>query len=393
MDALELIGPRSRLSKATPEPRRTNHCFLKLSEFNDQLLEWVDPQTHWRPAVRNFTLGLLREGLHDRAITRDIEWGVPVPLEGGREALYVWFGRYSRLTLGDEGVGAERRQPPNAWEAWWKDPRADRLLQGKATSPSTPAICRHARSATAASTCPTHVPRTVRHDLRLERLVLAHLGVWHAGLPPTRHDPPAALRGLTAMMPETSDTDFTWAEYVRRNNDELVARWGNLVHRVLTLTHRHFDARVPGAEAAPSAESAALLARVDAAFEEVGAHIDGLRLRAALQTAMGVAQEANRYLDERAPWAAVREDRDSAAETLSTAIQAIAGLATLLQPFLPFSSPPVWPPPGLRGDIEGGGLTRTRWCAGTSPLPEPAALFRKLRRLTDWDEKRRGSAS
>ena len=192
-----------------------------------------------------------------------------------------------------------------------------------------------------------------------------------------RHDPDPLRYGLTAMMPETSDTDFTWAEYLRRNNDELVARWGNLVHRVLTLTRRHFDARVPGADGPPAPESAALLARVDAAFEEVGAHINGLRLRAALQAAMSVAQEANRYLDERAPWLAVREDRESAAETLSTAIQAIAGLASLLQPFLPFTSPRAWALAGCEGDIEAAGWTRTPVAPGTA-LPEPTPLFRKL---------------
>ena len=157
MDALELIGPRSRLSEVTPEPRQTNHCFLKLSDFNEQLLEWVDPQTHWRPAVRNFTLGLLREGLHDRAITRDIEWGVPVPLKLGRS------GSTSGLEavigpLGDEGVGAELRAAGRLGGVVEFIRQPAPVLPGQATRlPSGPSG-RPCCSATAASACPTSGP-------------------------------------------------------------------------------------------------------------------------------------------------------------------------------------------------------------------------------------------
>ncbi|MYA20615.1 MAG: methionine--tRNA ligase [Chloroflexi bacterium] len=391
MDALELIGPRSRLSEATPEPRRTNHCFLKLSDFNDQLLEWVDPQTHWRPAVRNFTLGLLREGLHDRAITRDIEWGVPVPLEGWDEKrIYVWFEAVIGY-LSATKEWAQQSGQPDAWEAWWKDPAARTVyFQGKDNVPFHTTIWPSMLLGYGGLNLPYDVP--ANQYVTISGSKASSSRNWAIWMPDylDRHDPDPLRYGLTAMMPETSDTDFTWAEYVRRNNDELVARWGNLVHRVLTLTRRHFDARVPGAEAPPAPESAALLARVDAAFDEVGADIDGLRLRAALQAAMGVAQEANRYLDERAPWAAVREDRESAAETLSTAIQAIAGLSSMLQPFLPFTSPRARALAGCEGEIEAAGWTRTPVAPGT-PLPEPAPLFRKLdESLVDEEEARLG---
>ena len=391
MDALELIGPRSRLSEVTPEPRQTNHCFLKLSDFNEQLLEWVDPQTHWRPAVRNFTLGLLREGLHDRAITRDIEWGVPVPLKGWDEKrIYVWFEAVIGY-LSATKEWAQSSGQPDAWEAWWKDPAARTVyFQGKDNVPFHTTIWPAMLLGYGGLNLPYDVP--ANQYVTISGSKASSSRNWAIWMPDylDRHDPDPLRYGLTAMMPETSDTDFTWAEYVRRNNDELVARWGNLVHRVLTLTRRHFDASVPGTEAPAAPESAALLARVDAAFEEVGAHIDGLRLRAALQAAMTVAQEANRYLDERAPWAAVREDRESAAETLSTAIQAIAGLASLLQPFLPFSSPRAWAFTGCEGKIETAGWARTPVAPGTA-LPEPAPLFRKLdESLVDEEEARLG---
>src|SRR6185503_2808074 len=135
-----------------------------------------------------------------------------------------------------------------------------------------------------------------------------------------RHDPDPLRYMLSAVMPETSDADFTWSEYVRRNNDELVATWGNLVNRVLTFARRNFEERVPEPPASLAEASQRVLDRVDAAFHEAGAHIEAVQLRAALQSAMSAAQEMNRYLDERAPWTAIRTDKASAAETVFVAI-------------------------------------------------------------------------
>jgi methionyl-tRNA synthetase len=182
---------------------------------------------------------------------------------------------------------------------------------------------------------------------------------------------------LSAVMPETSDADFTWAEYVRRNNDELVATWGNLVNRVVTFTRRNFDGRAPEPTAALSERSQLMLATVDQAFHQAGAYIELVQLRNALQVAMGVAQEANRYLDERAPWSAIREDRASAAETLWVALNVISGLATMLHPYMPFTSPRAWALAGNTGDVEAAGWQRTEVAPG-APLPEPAPLFLKL---------------
>ena len=192
-----------------------------------------------------------------------------------------------------------------------------------------------------------------------------------------RHDPDPLRYTLAAIMPESSDSDFSWAEHVRRNNDELVARWGNLVNRVLALTRRNFDGRVPAPPAGLAAESQALLEAVDAAFATVGDQIESVQLRSALGSAMAVARDANRYLDARAPWVAVKSDRESAAETLYTAVNAVSGLATLLQPFLPFTSPEAWRFAGNDGQIDAAGWRRSEVTPGT-PLPEPAPLFRKL---------------
>jgi methionyl-tRNA synthetase len=206
-----------------------------------------------------------------------------------------------------------------------------------------------------------------------------------------RHDPDPLRYALTVLMPETSDSDFSWAEYVRRNNDELVARWGNLVNRVLTITRRNFEDRVPPEPSALAPESEALLARADAAFDTVGDQIDAVQLRRALASAMEIAQAANQYLDERAPWAAVKTDRDHAAETLYTALNTISALATLLTPFLPFTSKEVWTFLAHPGTPEDHGWKRTP-VAGNTPLPEPHPLFQKLDdSLIEEEEARLGT--
>ncbi|MDP6606330.1 MAG: methionine--tRNA ligase, partial [Dehalococcoidia bacterium] len=378
MDALELGSPRSKLSDATPEPRTTNHFFIRLSAFNERLKEWVTAQEHWRPAVRNFTLGLLEEGLHDRAVTRDIDWGIPIPLEGYEsKRIYVWI----EAVIGYLSATKEWFQTnddSDGWEAFWKDPEAKTVyFQGKDNITFHTMIWPAMLMGYEGLNLPYDVP--ANQYLTMGQRKASSSRNWAVWMPDylDRHDPDPLRYTLTAIMPESSDSDFTWEEYVRRNNDELLARWANLVHRVMTLTRRNFDGRVPEPPAELSEASSALLARVDAAFDEVGAHIEAVELRAALGAAMAVAREANQYLDEREPWAAVKTDRDSAAESLYTAVNVVSGLATLLQPFLPFTSPRAWRFAGNEGEIKAAGWRRSE-VAGRTPLPEPAPLVRKL---------------
>lgn len=394
LDATELIEPRSKLSDATPELRTTNHFFLKLGAFNDTLTEWVEAQHHWRPAVRNFTLGLLREGLRDRAITRDIDWGVPVPLKGyDGKRLYVWFEAVIGY-LSASKEWAQRSEDPDAWQRWWVDAEARAYyFQGKDNVPFHTTIWPAMLSAYGGLNLPYDVP--ANQYVTMSGSKASSSRNWAVWMPDylDRHAPDPLRYTLSAIMPETSDSDFSWAEYVRRNNDELVARWGNLAHRVLTFTGRNFEERVPEPPAELDPASAALLDSVDAAFEEVGKHIEAVQLRAALQAAMAVAQEANRYLDERAPWQAIKQDREHAAETLYVAINVIAGLATLLHPFMPFTSPRARELCGLDPALEAAGWRRTRVQGGIA-LPPPVPLFQKLdESLIEEEEARLGAES
>jgi len=378
LDALDLVNPRSKLSDATPEPRVTNHFFLRLSAFNERLREWVEQQAHWRAAVRNFTLGQLREGLHDRAITRDLAWGVPVPLDGYEgKRIYVWFEAVIGY-LSASIEWAQQQGTPEVWRDWWERPEARTYyFQGKDNVPFHTVIWPAMLMSYGNRNLPYDVP--ANQYVTLSGAKASSSRNWAIWMPDylDRYDPDPLRYALTAIMPETSDSDFSWGEYVRRNNDELVARWGNLVNRVVTITRRNFDGRAPAPAGELAPESRALLDRTDAAFDLVGRHIEAVQLRAAMQAAMSVAQEANRYLDDRAPWAAVKTDRDHAAETLHTALNVISGLSTLLQPFMPFTSPRAWALVGNAGELEAAGWRRSVVAAGT-PLPEPAPLFRKL---------------
>jgi methionyl-tRNA synthetase len=386
LDAIELIDPRSRLSDATPERRTTSHFFLRLTAFNEALAEWVETKDFWRPHVRNFTLGMLRDGLKDRAITRDITWGVPIPLEGYEtKRIYVWFEAViGYLSAAKEWAASPLNPTGNAedWRLWWESalhtedaPAKALYFIGKDNVPFHTVIWPAILMGYGGLDLPYDVPANQYVTMSGSKASKSRGGVVWAPDALDRYDPDPFRYYLTAAAPETSDTDFTWAEFVSRNNNELVARWGNLVNRVLTITRRNFDERVPTPPTALSPESTALLARVDEAFATVGDAIEAVQLRKALGLAMDVAASANQYLDARAPWVQVKTDRDHAAETLFVAVNVISGVASLLNPVLPFTSQQAWALLAHEGSIQAAGWSRTPVEAGTV-LPEPVALFK-----------------
>jgi methionyl-tRNA synthetase len=192
----------------------------------------------------------------------------------------------------------------------------------------------------------------------------------------TRYDPDPLRYYLTAIMPETSDADFTWAGFVQRNNDELVATWGNLVNRVLTFAYKNFDRSVPEPGELKDADRA-LISRTEEALEEAGREIAACNFRAGLEAGMSAAREANRYVEDNAPWKLLKEDRERCATVLYTAIAAISGLKTALYPFLPFTCQKLHAYLGNEGPVQAGGWRLVMPAAG-HPLAEAEALFKKL---------------
>ncbi|MFH1002959.1 MAG: methionine--tRNA ligase, partial [Chloroflexota bacterium] len=373
---VELLSPRCRICGTTPEFRDSEHFFLKLSAFTDELLAWVKTQAHWRPNVLNFTQRYLEDGLKDRAITRDIEWGIPLPLEGyPGKRLYVWFeaviGYLSATREWARATGDEDK-----WRAFWQGEARSYYFIGKDNIPFHTIIWPAMLMGYGGLNLPYDVP--ANEFLTIEGRRLSTSRNWAVWLPDylSRYAPDPLRYLLSINMPETSDTDFSWREFVRRNNDELVATYGNLVHRVLTFTYRHFEGAVP-APGEIDERGRAVLALAEATLKAMDGQLYRCHFREAIRAAMALAQEANRYLDEKSPWKTIKQDRLEAATALYVAITLISCLKTVLYPFLPFSSQRVHRFLGFPGSVENDGWQLHRPEPGQR-LEPPEPLFVKL---------------
>ncbi len=382
LDPQELVNATCVLCGSGPEFRDSEHFFLKLSAFQEPLLEWIRNQPHWRANVSQQTRSFLESGLRDRAITRDLTWGVPIPLEGYEgKRIYVWFeaviGYLSAAIEWARNSGQDTR-----WEDFWKDPDTQSYyFIGKDNIPFHsiiwPAMIMgygHGLN------LPYDVP--ANEFLSLENRKFSTSQNWAVWVPDylDRYDPDPLRYLLSINMPETGDADFSWAEFVRRNNEELVATYGNLVNRVLSFTYRNFEGKAPEA-GEPDEIDRQLLEAARKALDEVGSSLERTRFKVAVGQAFGLAQEANRYLDTKAPWRAIRTDRAEAGRTLNTGLKVINCLKVALAPFLPFSSQKVHEYLGFAGAVE-----QEPWdfdylvgaVQGGNPLRQPAPLYTKL---------------
>lgn len=352
LDASQLIEPRSKIDGSTPELRETEHFFLDLGALESQVIQFLrQRESYWRPNVLRQSLGqILAEGLRGRAITRDLDWGIPVPVEGWEgKCLYVWF----EAVIGYLSAAIEWAQisgRADAWKEWWFNPQARAYyFIGKDNIPFH-AVIWPAQLIGAGEwfgklfandgsplTLPYDVPANEFMNLEGQKISGSrNWAVWGADFL-SRYDPDPLRYYLTANMPESKDTDWDWADFQRRNNDELVATWGNLANRVLAFAYKHWDGCVPE-PGELRADDQAILETVDAGFESVAEHFNAVRLRAALGEAMRLAGEANKYLDKAAPWFEIKTDKGAAAKSIFTALRVIDSLKLFFAPILPFSS-------------------------------------------------------
>ena len=337
LDATELINPRCKFDGSTPVIKETEHFFLDLPAFSERLLEWVQTKDYWRPNVLNFTTNMLRQGLRGRPITRDMEWGVEVPVEGYEDKrIYVWFEAVIGY-LSASIEWAKNEGPADRWREWWQEPSRGYYFIGKDNIFFHAIIWPAMLMGYGGLDLPYDVP--ANEYLNLEGQKLSTSRNWAVWLPDylSRYDPDPLRYYLTVNAPENRDTDFSWYDFWRRNNDELLATWGNLAHRVLTFAYRNFEQQVPQ-PGELGADDKAMLQKVEGAFEPVGDLIGKTRFKAALAEVMAVAHEANRYLDEKEPWKVMKEDRQTAATTVYVMLRVIDSLKILFCPFLPFSS-------------------------------------------------------
>ncbi|MBI5956277.1 MAG: class I tRNA ligase family protein, partial [Chloroflexi bacterium] len=315
-------------------------------------------------------------GLRSRPITRDIDWGISVPLPGFEsKRIYVWFEAVIGY-LSASIEWAQRQGQPEKWREWWQQKAKTYYFIAKDNIPFHTVIWPAMLMGYGDYNLPYDVP--ANEFLNLEGRKISKSRRWGVWIPDylSRYEPDPLRYYLAANAPETSDSDFTWREFFRRNNDELVATYGNLVHRVLTFTYRNFDRQVPVPVDLEDVDKA-MLDRARATLTVVDGLLADCQFKAALREIMGLAQEANRYLDARAPWKRIKADRPAAATSLFVALQVINVLKLLFYPFLPFSSQRLQGYLGYDKPIGPGDWQWSELPVGQA-LCEPAPLFQKL---------------
>jgi len=339
LDATELGNPRSKISGATPVLRATEHFYYRYSDFNEKVATWLKAKEGWRAHVLNFALGWTEEdGLLDRAITRDLDWGVELPVDdlGPGKRIYVWYDAViGYLSAAQEW--AANQGDDDRWRHWWENDESRHVyFIGKDNIPFHCLFWPAQLMGAGDLHLPDDVPANQYVTFKGGK-ASASRGVGltiEEGL--NLFQPDGLRYALAANFPEQADTDISIEEIARRINEELVATWGNLVNRVLSMVNKNHGAQ-PTSDGR-AAEDNAVLAAVDAALEKAGAQIERVELRGALRTAMDGAQAVNAYLNATEPWKLAKSDPERSAVVLATALDAINGVRIAFTPFLPFSS-------------------------------------------------------
>ena len=416
LDPAVLINPKSKMNGETPQFVETEHFFLDLPALAPMLGQWIDSREDWRPNVLKFSHNLLAE-IRPRAITRDLDWGVPVPLDGWRDApmkrIYVWFDAVIGY-LSASVEWARRTGDPVAWRPYWNSPEArSYYFMGKDNivfhSVIWPGILLGAngqgtrggeiRPSLGELQLPTEVVSSEFMTMKGSKVSSSRGASIFVG-DFLGEFGPDALRYYIAMAgPENQDTDFTWDEFVRRTNFELANEWGNLVNRSISMAHKNVGS-VPAAGELTDADSA-LLDESRTAFEVVGEHIAARRFKAGITEAMRIVGLANKYLSDQEPWK-LKDDAARRDTVLHVALQVVSDCNTLLTPYLPHSAQKVFEALGGQGvwaaqpqivEVSEGDLTyptlqgdyagqqavwESRPIAASTPLAKPSPLFAKL---------------
>lgn len=424
----KLINPRSKIDGSKPELRETEHFYLDLSRQEPDVINFLRQRTaYMRETVLGESLHKIEtEGLKARPITRDLDWGIPVPVEGwDGKRLYVWFEAViGYLSAAIEWAAISGR--PEAWKDWWVNPSArayyfigkDNIFFHTAMWPAElmgagEQFLQIFAEQQGRLNLPFDVPANQFMNLEGRKISGSrNWAVW--GLDAlTRYDPDALRYYLTINMPENHDSDWDWHEFVTRNNGELVATWGNLANRVLAFCYKHWDGQVPAVDPATLRPAdLELLAVIDAGFQSVGKELEAVHLRSGLQEAFRLAGEVNKYLDTSAPWFEIKTDKGAAAKSVYTALKAIDSLKILFAPFLPFTSEKLNGFFGYEAALFGkqsteivvdslGDHTVLRYRGGTgqqwkpselkpgTKLNQPAPLFKKLEESVIEEERGR----
>ena len=353
LEASKLINPVSKIDGSTPELKETEHYFLDLGKLENEIeLFLKERENYWRPNVLRQSLGQIRtDGLRGRPITRDLDWGIPVPLDHqDGKCLYVWFeaviGYLSAAVEYGHLIGIK-----DAWKEWWTNLESKTYyFIGKDNIPFHAIIWPAELIGLSTSfdemmdsktpqplILPYDVPANEFMNLEGKKISGSRNWAVYGRDFLSRYDPDPLRYYLTATMPETRDSDWDWDDFYHRNNDELVATWGNLANRILSFAYKHWEGIVPDPGELTKIDLE-LIESVEAGFESVGNEIEAVRLRSAVQEAMRIASEVNKYLDTTAPWLTIKTDKLAAARAVYVAMRSIDSLKILFAPFIPFTS-------------------------------------------------------
>jgi methionyl-tRNA synthetase len=390
LDPQDLKEPKSKLNPGNPVTfRDTEHFFFLLSKLQPALEQYVAKTAgHWRANTINFTQNWLKEGLQDRAITRDLTWGVPIPLPGYEDKrIYVWFEAvcgYYTASL----EWAQRQGKPEAWERFWTDPKAKGYyFLGKDNIPFHtiiwPAILlayneKRAKEGKAALNLPFDVPANEFLNLAGKQFSKSR------GVSIAVHDildrfqADAVRYYLSINMPEGKDADWVWDDFLAKVNDELVSTLGNLAHRVLSFTQKNVGS-IPATSAAGGAFDAKVSQAIEACGDDLALHLGSVQLRPGMRRIMALAAQGNQWMQEQQPWSKFKTDRAQAEANLHSLLRLLKALSVYMAPYLPTAAQNLWAMLGEAGDVHD-----QPWSAATAPLQagkplaEPKALFRKL---------------
>lgn len=386
LDPLKLLEPKSVVSGTTPEVRETTHWYLRLSDFEQPLKAWLESNTDWRPTVLNFSLGQIKGGLPERAMTRDLDWGIPVPLDdpdAKGKVLFVWFD----APIGYVSFTAQYLENQGgAWtdyEAWWKDPESkfvhfigeDNIIFHALTWPAM-------LMAEGSFQLPAQVVANsflnIKFPGKEEEKISKSRGtaIWIDDY--LQHYDPDPLRYyLTAIAPETARTAYDPEELINRNDNELVAALGNFINRAVTFAHKYFEGKVPAVGARDAIDERQLAISGEQA-QKTADQLEGYHFKAALGEVMALARAGNLYMDQKKPWVQRKTDLAACGTSINVCLQTVKTLTVLMQPFLPFSARKSL----AMLSLDEGALA---WDQATVELPagqslgEAAILFKKLR--------------
>ncbi|UCE75468.1 MAG: methionine--tRNA ligase [Methanomassiliicoccales archaeon] len=386
LDPEELIEPLCKFCSSTPEMKETEHFFFKLSGFQGELERYVADKDHWRHNTKNFTKNWLESGLRDRAITRDIKWGVEIPLEGyDDKRIYVWFeaviGYFSTSKEWARKTGNEEK-----WQDFWMNETCKHYyFLGKDNIPFHTIIWPAILMGYGGLNLPYDVPANEYLKWGGEQFSKSR-GI-SISIPDIlqKYDPDQVRYYLSINMPEIRDAEFTLEDFIRRNNDELVSTLGNFIHRTLSFTQKNYG-EIPEAKELTQLDKEAL-EKIKTQVEEVSKLIEGCEFKKAIKSVMELAHFGNRYFDARAPWALLKENREECGTALNICCRIVKALCISMSPFLPFSADRLWDMMGYEGSV-----SELKWGEATSDikagqvLSRPTPLFKKLE-LKDVEEK------